>query len=139
MHEQITVERVDIIFHKEDNYLEMCWQKHTSSKAYREACMAVLDMLRKYPVHTILYDQRNMGIISVTDTKWTYEYFYSTYMEIVGRHQKSAVVLSSNVFGEFSVKSLVDGIQKNKNTDEDVIVNQYFKDKEEAIKWLIAD
>jgi len=139
MQEKISVEKVDIILHKDHNYLEMYWQGSINSETYKKACLTVLDMLRKYPTHKFLYDQRNMGIISVADTKWTYEEYYPVYLEIVGKHKKSAVVLSSSVFGEFSVKNLVNGIAKTKNTDEDVLVNQYFEDREKAIEWLIED
>jgi hypothetical protein len=137
--DKISIDKIDIIVHKDNKFIEMIWHGATSSETYRESCLKVLDILKQYPFHKFLYDQRLMGVISSSDTKWSYEEYYPAYMRLVGRHKKSAVILSSNAFGEFSVKNLVDGIEKTKNTDEDVLVNKYFKDREEAIKWLIKD
>jgi hypothetical protein len=136
---KISIGKIDIVVHEANKFIAMTWQGSTSSEIYKEACLEVLKILKKYPFHKFLYDQRNMGIISVADTKWSYEEYYPAYMKLVGKHKKSAVVVSSNAFGEFSVKNLVNGIEKTKNTDEDMLVNEYFKEREEAIKWLIKD
>ena len=139
MQQKVSIGKIDIIVHEEDQFIEMTWNSSTTSEIYRTACLKLLEVVKKYPFHKFLYDQRNMGVISQADTKWSYEEYYPAYMQIVGRHKKSAVILSSSVFGEFSVKNLVGGIEKTKNTEEDILVNQYFKEKEPAIEWLIKD
>lgn len=139
MQDKIKIDKIDIIVHTDSKYIEMTWNGSTNSDIYKKACLEMLEVVKKHPFYKFLYDQRLMGVISSDNTKWTYEEYYPVYMQTVGRHKKSAVILSSNAFGEFSVKKLVGGIEKTKNTDEDVLVNHFFKDKESAIEWLITD
>lgn len=139
MQEKISIGQIDIIVHEESEFIEMLWHSPTDSPTYREACLAILKILEKRPFYKFLYDQRQMTDISVADTKWTYEEYYPIYMQIVQRHKKSAVILSSNIFGEFSVKRIVNGIEKVTKTDENTLNNQYFQTKESAVKWLLSD
>lgn len=133
--QRYTFGNIEVTFSAAENILYMTWHGFAKTPDYKEACEKILEVTVPHKAYKFLYDQRKMGVMKNEDVEWTTNSFYPRYYAAVGRHQKSAVVVSESIFGEMAVKKIVNGLDKIET--EDSLQNKFFSDTEEAKKWLL--
>jgi ubiquinone/menaquinone biosynthesis C-methylase UbiE len=129
--ESFNTPHVKIEYHEETHILHLTWVSFTPTKEYREALEQALKLMQKHHVNHWIFDQRNAEVISPQDQKWVVEDWTPRVVRSVGKNNKSAVILAKNIFGELSIKNLVD-------TTSEVVETKYFQEIESAKKWLLG-
>lgn len=120
---------VEIVYYPDSHILHLTWLSFTPSQEYHQALEKALEMMKEHQVKRWIFDQRNAEVISPQDQKWVTENWTPRVIQAVGKGAKSAVILAKNIFGELSIRNLVDTTKENVET-------RYFQDIESAKEWL---
>ncbi|MCS6821209.1 MAG: hypothetical protein NZ551_04990 [Microscillaceae bacterium] len=125
----------NIVYQPDKNILYLTWHNFTPSPEYRNILNKALEIMDAYYVKKWIFDQREAGVIAPDDIKWVVNDWTPRVVQKLGKNIYSAVILAKNIFGEVSLKNLVAGTQKQKDT-QGAIETRYFDTVEEAEKWL---
>jgi len=119
-----------IFYNSTKNYLSIHWNGFPPSNDFREACMKILDFIKKYQTGKLLTDNRNAKLFSVDDQKWLNNEWLPK--AIKAGYYCSATLINEDVF----VKTAIANIINKRNQDN--VKAKVFISEDEAINWLSA-
>ncbi|MEL6538819.1 MAG: hypothetical protein AAFQ98_25610 [Bacteroidota bacterium] len=110
-------------------FLHVEWKGYAASDGYREILLKQLELTREKHARRILYDLRNMGVVSRENQNYTNE----EYFPAVARagNKIAAIVVPENIFGEVSVKAIMG------ERNEGLFMSKIFESTDEAREWLV--
>ena len=123
---------VTLSYDDETGILTHTWHEYSPSKEYQECLEKSFEMMCKHHAKKWIFDQKKVKVISPQDQKWVVEVWTPKVIRKLGRGIKSAVILGENIFGEVSIKNLVDATTHQVET-------KFFEDIETAQKWLLEE
>ncbi|HAA13659.1 MAG TPA: hypothetical protein DCE41_18980 [Cytophagales bacterium] len=109
-------------------FLHVEWKGFANNEGYREILLKQIELTREKRARRILYDLRNMGVVSRDNQAYTNE----EYFPAVSRagNKVAAIVVPENVFGEMSVSAIMGA------RNEALFQAQIFDDPGPAKAWL---
>lgn len=125
-------ERATLALNPATQALELEWKKVHDTETYRLMYTKGVEFLNEYKVSRWISDIRNQGVVGPDNSKWMQT-------EILPKAkaaglQKIAVVMDSDVFKKFYMKSIEKALDDSKHE-----LLQYFGDKAAAEKWVTSN
>jgi len=102
------------------------------SPVYREQAEKQLDAFAIYHAHGIIWDLREAEVIAKEDQDWTINEWQPQALAL--GYRRGAIVVPKNIFGQLSVKKVINQVQSSK-AGEDLQI-QYFSDVPSAYEWM---
>lgn len=124
-------EGVIIYANREHKLVELVWKGCTSSVEFKEAAFALVDLTRKWKIDKWLVDQKNM-MIYPQDFEWALKEIYPELIKFGQKKSVVSIVLSDNLFGEFSIKKAL-----NQYFPKGNLRVAYFDNPGVAWNWLL--
>ncbi|MGF1534006.1 MAG: hypothetical protein ACFCUI_09895 [Bernardetiaceae bacterium] len=106
------------------------WKGFATSKQFREACDASLDLLIQKKAALMLADNRQAKVVLVEDQKWMNEVWFPKAYDV--GYRGSAVLVGTDLFRDVAVKNIVHDMEDGK------FMVQFFDSEEEAHNWLAS-
>lgn len=104
------------------------WHGFASSKQFREACDASLELLAAKSAKLMLADNRMAKVVLAEDQKWMNEEWFPRAYSL--GYRGSAVLVGEDLFRDVSVKNIVHDMEEGK------FRVQFFDTKAKALDWL---
>lgn len=128
---------VDLYYYPQEKFIEVNYKGGvTQSEEFREINESNLKYSSEFQVKKWLIDQIEMSI-HPNDQKWFFEDFQPRFNEAIGKGRKSAILPAKNLFSEFSVKQ--ENQKLMEKNDPEIMMVKFFKNREEALEWLLSD
>ncbi len=117
-----------IYYHVESHTVVLEWHGFASEENFRAACDASLALLEAKQTSKMLANNKDAKVVSPANQKWlNEEWFPKAYR---AGYRTSAVVVSTNIFNEMTVKNIVNQMDAGKFTV------QFFQEETQAFAWL---
>ncbi|WP_338760018.1 hypothetical protein WAF17_12795 [Bernardetia sp. ABR2-2B] len=109
------------------------WKGFVMLDDFKKAMRKALGFYQeKNALHWII-DQTERQAVHPKVNEWVLEEFYPKLLEVAQKDAKMAVIVPKDVFGNFSMKSQTESLNKK---FEEMIPYQYFQSFSEVTKWL---
>lgn len=116
--------------------LSLTWLGLPTSENYQNGWLAALQFARQYTVKKWLIDQSLLKRFTIEDLQWNVKHYLPQAIQQLGGVGKVAVVLSGkNQFQKLGADLMLKAARILDPYGE----SKYFKEKEEARKWLIEN
>jgi hypothetical protein len=132
MTETITIHHTLIGVEPEHALMAVIWTRPILNQDYRDLWDKILPIAEKYHITRWLLDQREMGPMMPADMQWVVEDWYPRSVKKLGKHRRSAIVVSKNIFGELTVKKGINGLKETQDLE-----SRFFDDPDAARQWLL--
>ncbi len=132
MTETFTIHHTLIGVESEHALMSVIWTRPVLNQDYRDLWNLILPMAEKYRITRWLLDQREMGPMMPADMQWVVDDWYPRSVKKLGKHRRSAIVVSKNIFGELTVKKGISGLKETQDLE-----SRFFDDPDSARQWLL--
>jgi hypothetical protein len=119
---------------EEQNILLTDWRGQVSSEQFRDGIRKIMDVIQQQNIRLWLSNSRNMNALSITDQRWTNEFFVEALVQ--SPLKKVARVISDEIMHQLVINNMIEHAADNNLVT--IEINQ-FADSEAAIKWLLTD
>lgn len=119
---------ISIGYSKECHAVVAAWKTPPTSSEFRIGMDHILQGMIHFKTGKVVGDTIYMGAVHPDDQAWVASHWYSRAEKAGFSH--NAIIVPSDIFIEMSVESILNQVQNN------VTVNAYFPNKEEAIAWI---
>ncbi|MEO1652005.1 MAG: hypothetical protein AAFU64_00550 [Bacteroidota bacterium] len=116
---------------REHKVLEVVWKGSTSSTEFQETAQFVLNIAQEWQINKWMINQKDM-MIYPKDFEWAKQELIPEAQKKLDKNTVVAIVLSNNLFGEFSLKQALNDGFPNGNLNV-----AYFENSDEAWCWLV--
>ncbi|MEL6538537.1 MAG: hypothetical protein AAFQ98_24155, partial [Bacteroidota bacterium] len=112
------------------SFLHVTWKGYANDQGYLDILAKQLELTKERKASKILYDLRNMGVVSQANQAYTNEKYFPS-MSDAG-NKKAAIIVPENIFGEVSVSAIMG------KRNSELFEAEIFGELDTAREWLVS-